>query len=317
MSDAQPMNPKCVSIAPMIDCTDRHFRFFLRLIAPDVLLYTEMIVADAILNGNEEALLRFDASELPLALQLGGSNPDTLAQAAKIAEGYGYSEINLNVGCPSDRVQAGRFGACLMKEPELVRECVSAMRDAVSLPVTVKTRIGVDDCDSFDEFQRFIEIVRKAPCNTFIIHARKAWLKGLSPKENRTIPPLKYELVSQIKSLYPELKFIVNGGITDLDKDGKFTNLDGIMVGREAYNNPFHLASLSAGQSLTRKAVLKAYTPYIEKILSEGVRLPYVMRHLLGLAHGIKGGKAWRRRVSTEKPGTLADYQELCEAFPL
>ncbi len=308
-----------VCIAPMIDCTDRHFRSFLRLISKKVYLYTEMIVSEAICHGDHHRLLDFSAHELPLALQLGGSNPKTLVKASRIASDYGYSEINLNVGCPSDRVQAGRFGACLMKEPELVADCISEMQQAVGIPVTVKTRIGVDEMDSFEAFYRFIDTVSKAPCHVFIIHARKAWLKGLSPKENRTIPPLKYDYVTEIKKAFPELTFIINGGITDLDESGQFYHLDGIMVGREAYNNPYHLIDVDgvdSSRKLSRKAVLSEYHAHIAKELEKGVPLSYMLRHLLGLSYGIDGGRGWRRLVSANTHKTLADYEAICQAFP-
>ncbi len=305
-----------VSIAPMIDWTDKHFRYFLRLIAPSVYLYTEMVVADALCFGDKDYLLAHSPFEYPLALQLGGSEPKRLAQAAKLGETYGYSEINLNVGCPSDRVQAGRFGACLMKEPSLVRDCIQAMGEVVDIPVTVKTRIGVDKQDSFEDFLEFIETVAKAPCEVFIIHARKAWLNGLSPKENRTIPPLKYDFVKRIKSLFPQLTFIVNGGINDLDRQNQFASLDGIMVGREAYQNPYHLAALNKEEHRTRKEILMAYTPYVASELEKGVKLPYMLRHLLGMAHGVAGGRLWRQQVSNNKHQTLADYEALCQSFP-
>jgi tRNA-dihydrouridine synthase A len=234
-----------VSIAPMMDCTDRHFRYFLRLISKKVVLYTEMVVAQAILHGPKDQLLKFRPEEHPLVLQLGGSNPKELAEAAKIAEQYGYDEINLNVGCPSDRVQSGRFGACLMKEPGLVAECIQGMKKAVRIPVTVKTRIGVDDLDDYDFLYGFIKTISEVGCEHFIIHARKAWLNGLSPKENRTIPPLDYDRVYQIKQAFPHLFITINGGVkTVSDIQQHLTQVDGVMIGREAYSNPYCLASV-------------------------------------------------------------------------
>lgn len=308
----------------MIDCTDQYFRQLVRLISRHAYLYTEMITAQAILRGDHARLLAYDPMEQPVAIQLGGSDPKLLAEAAQIAEMYGYIEINLNVGCPSDRVQAGRFGACLMKEPALVAECVGAMREVVSVPVTVKSRIGVDDMDSYTAFANFVAHVSKAPCNTFIVHARKAWLKGLSPKQNRTIPPLKYEFVHQLKKDFPELELIINGGINDLDNAGDFEHLDGIMVGREAYKNPYHLSVVDASfygatkAPLSRRAVLEAYLPYAERALAQGLPFTVLMKHCCGLAHGLPGGAQWRRlwgEYASAQP-TLAGLDALLKAFP-
>lgn len=285
----------------MMDWTDRHDRYFLRLIAPDILLYTEMITAHALAHGDVEYLLRFHQQEHPLALQLGGSDPQLLASGAKLGEEYGYDEINLNVGCPSPRVSKGRFGACLMLEPSLVADCVSAMREAVSLPVTVKCRIGVDDQDSYASLQHFIQQVERAGCQTFIIHARKAWLKGLSPKQNREIPPLQYEVVHQIKRDFPHLTIILNGGLRSIEEiDRELPHVDGIMVGRAAYNNPYFLAEIQAKYLINkdichRQGIVKKMFPYIREQLENGVKLNTITRHMLGLFQGQRGASLWRR----------------------
>lgn len=311
-----------VCLAPMIDYTDRHFRYFIRLISKHIYLYTEMVTAQAINHGDHDHLLAFDPKELPLALQLGGSDPKLLAEAAKIGESYGYSEINLNVGCPSDRVQAGRFGACLMKEPQLVAECVAEMQHTVSIPVTVKCRLGVDNQDSYKAFYDFISIVGEAPCHTFIVHARKAWLKGLSPKQNRTIPPLMYEYVHQIKKDFSTLEIIINGGIKDLDAEDAFNTLDGIMIGREAYHNPYHLIDVDRrfygddSSSTSRVDALQGFSAYIQNALGQGVKLHHILKHLAGLSHGIAGGAKWRRNLNKPSNHTFQDYQSLIDTFP-
>jgi tRNA-dihydrouridine synthase A len=296
---------RILSIAPMLDWTDRHFRYFARLISRQVLLYTEMVTTAAILHGNRDHLLMFHPDEKPLALQLGGSNPSDLAECARIAEAYGYDEVDLNVGCPSDRVQNGRFGACLMAEPELVSACVAAMGDAVSLPVTVKTRIGIDEQDSYEELARFIDIVSSAGCRTFILHARKAWLKGLSPKENREIPPLRYDVVEQIKKDFPALEIILNGGIVDLDQaEQHLERFDGVMIGRAAYHQPYMFAEADRRffddqrPALSRREIVEAFLPYVDTQLKLGVKLHTITRHILGLYHGMPGGRAWRRHLS-------------------
>lgn len=298
-----------VSVAPMMDWTDRHCRAFHRVLTRHTLLYTEMAVDMAVIHGNRDYLIGFDPAEQPVALQLGGSDPANLAKAAKIAVGYGYVEINLNVGCPSDRVQAGRFGACLMQEPELVADCVKAMQDAVDVPVTVKSRIGVDDQDPETALFDFVETVAAAGVSSFTVHARKAWLKGLSPKENRTIPPLDYALVCRLKRERPELEVILNGGLEDLDHGlAESTELDGFMLGRAAYHTPWVLAEADSkvfGGSdpvKTRIEAIDAYLPYIERRMSEGVQLHSITRHILGLFHAQPGGRHWRRILS-EKGG--------------
>ena len=310
------------SIAPMLDWTDRHCRYFHRLLSRHALLYTEMVTTGAILYGNQQQHLQFSPEEQPLALQLGGSNPADLATCAKIGADFGYNEINLNVGCPSDRVQNGRFGACLMAEPALVADCVAAMRAVVDIPVTVKSRIGIDDRDYYPELQDFIAASRAAGCQTFIIHARKAWLSGLSPKQNREIPPLRYDVVFQLKQDFPDLNIILNGGITSLTAAQEhLKQVDGVMLGREAYHNPYLLAEVDAllfndPQPLkSRRDVILALLPYVEMQLRQGVRLHSISRHLLGLFHGVDGARAWRRHLSenASKPG--ADAQVLLDAL--
>lgn len=303
---------KLFAVAPMMDWTDRHCRLFHRVLSRHALLYTEMVTALAVKHGNRAKLLDFAAAEQPLALQLGGSDPSILAEAARIGEDWGYSEINLNVGCPSDRVQGGNFGACLMATPDLVAECVAAMHKVVKVPVTVKCRIGIDDQDTEGDFQTFIDTVAAAGCATFIVHARKAWLKGLSPKENREIPPLDYDRVHRLKVARSNLKIILNGGLQNLQQDiAHCDGLDGLMYGREAYHNPWMLHSVDpvfgntdAPVSQRRDAVL-SMVPYIEKLLSQGHSLHKVTRHMLGLYHAQPGGRIWRQILSTDgcKPG--------------
>lgn len=288
----------------MMDCTDRHDRYFLRLISPDALLYSEMITAKAIHYGDKQRLLGFNHAEHPVVLQLGGSEPDLLAEAAKIGEDFGYDEINLNVGCPSPRVSSGNFGACLMHEPELVARCVAAMSDNVSIPVTVKTRIGVDDKDSYEELCEFIDIVKESGCETFIMHARKAWLEGLSPKENREIPPLRYDVVARMKNDYPQLEIIVNGGIKTLaDVKQHLAWADGVMIGREAYSNPYLLAELQAELFAqkdipSRHEVVQKLLPYVQLQLEQGIKLSAITRHIVGLFQKVPGAAKWRRYIS-------------------
>lgn len=292
-------------VAPMMDWTDRHDRVFLRLFSKHALLYTEMITSAALEFGDAKYLLNYNPEEHPVALQIGGSNTKELARGAKLAEVAGFDEINLNVGCPSDRVQSGDFGACLMANPKLVADCVKSIKDAVEVPVTVKSRIGIDDMDSEPELLDFIGKVSRAGCQTFIIHARKAILKGLSPKENREIPPLKYDRVLTVKEQFPELEIIINGGINDFRKIQLFLeNLDGVMVGREAYQNPFFLHQVDStlfGDTTTNKSridYLEEYFPYIESELSKGTLLKHMTRHILGLFKGEPGGKQFRRYLS-------------------
>jgi tRNA-dihydrouridine synthase A len=293
-----------LSVAPMMDWTDRHCRSFHRSLTPSALLYTEMVTSGAVLHGDRERLLGFSSDEHPLALQLGGSDPADLARCAQIAEAFGYDEVNLNVGCPSDRVQRGRFGACLMQEPGLVGECVAAMRDAASLPVTVKTRLGVDHHDSYDWFSAFVAQVAESGCGVFIVHARKAWLSGLSPKENREVPELRYGWVYRLKREYPELTVVLNGGITSIAEVLEHLDrVDGVMLGRAAYHNPWILAELQArlfGSRgvATREEAVEALTRYLRLQVSRGVPVKHVSRHLLGLFQGQPGARRWRRYIS-------------------
>lgn len=309
------------SVAPMLDWTDRHCRYFLRQISRHALLYTEMVTTGAILQGRGDYLAYHEA-EHPLALQLGGSVPQELAQCARLAEQRGYDEINLNVGCPSDRVQNGRFGACLMGSAGVVADCVTAMRDAVSLPVTVKCRIGIDDQDSYAFLCQFIDTVKAAGCDTFIVHARKAWLSGLSPKENREIPPLDYPRVYQLKQDYPELTISINGGITSMGQiHTHLQHVDGVMVGREAYQNPYLLASVDRelfGDDhpvLSRHDVVRAMLPYIEQQMAQGSNLAHITRHMLGLFQGLVGARAWRRHLSEHACRKEAGIQVLLDAM--
>ena len=300
-----------VSVAPMMDYTDRHFRYFIRLMSRHTRLYTEMLTTGALLHGDPRRFLAFHPAENPLALQLGGSDPAELAACARIAADYGYDEVNLNAGCPSDRVQKGRFGACLMNEPELVQECVAAMAAASPLPVTVKTRIGVDQRDSYEELVDFIGTASEGGCRLFIIHARKAWLKGLSPKENREIPPLRYDVAARLKQDFPDLTIVVNGGVQTLEAmEHHLGPFDGVMVGREAVSNPYLFADVDrrffdpAAAVPTRAQVLQAWMPYLTTQLQEGVPLARMTRHALGLFHGQPGARQWRRALSEE--GTRA-----------
>ena len=295
---------RLVSVAPMLKCTDKHFRYIVRQLSKHVLLYTEMITTGALLRGDRQRFLAFDSIEAPLALQLGGSDPHDLATCSKMAESYGYDEVNLNVGCPSDTVQAGEFGACLMKKPELVAECVAAMADAVQVPVTVKCRIGVDDSADYDHLADFVSKVCKAGCQTFIVHARKAWLKGLSPKQNRHIPPLRYDIVEKLKREFQSLTIVLNGGIKTVDAiQMHLQHFDGVMVGREIYQNPFVLAEIEqavfgANNVITPNQIVEAIQPYVRMQLELGVNLASIGRHLMGIFCNKPGGKLWRRYLS-------------------
>ena len=290
-------------VAPMMDWTDRHCRVFHRLLAPHARLYTEMVHANAVVLGDRERLLGFDPVEQPVALQLGGSEPALLAQAARIGGEWGYAEINLNCGCPSDRVQAGRFGACLMREPALVAEGVAAMRAATPVPVTVKCRLGVDDDQDYERFLAFIDTVAAAGCATFVVHARNAWLQGLSPKENREVPPLRYEWAWQLKRDRPGLQVLVNGGIASPEAvEAQLAHADGVMLGRAAYHDPYLLhrldVALYGGPLRDRAGLLRALRPYVEAQLAAGVALKHITRHVLGLFHGQPGGRAFRQVLS-------------------
>ncbi|MBP2227900.1 tRNA-dihydrouridine synthase A [Azospirillum agricola] len=304
-----------LSVAPMMDWTDRQCRYFHRLLSKNTLLYTEMVTTGAVLHGDRERLLGFDAAEHPVALQLGGSDPADLAACARIAEEWGYDEVNLNVGCPSDRVQSGRFGACLMAEPDLVARLVGAMREAVSIPVTVKSRIAIDEMEEWPTLDHFVRTVSAAGCTHFIVHARKAWLKGLSPKENRDIPPLRHDLVHRLKQERPHLTIAINGGIRSLDEaEEHLAGLDGVMIGRAAYETPYLLADadrrvFGGAPGPDRHAAVAAMASYAEERMSRGTPLSAITRHMLGLFQGLPGARAWRRHISenAHRPGAGPD----------
>ncbi len=302
-----------MSIAPMMDWTDRHCRYLHRLLTRHTLLYTEMVSTGALLHGDVPRHLRFDVAEHPLALQLGGSEPADLARSAQLGAQWGYDEINLNCGCPSERVQRGAFGACLMNEAQLVADCVKAMRDTVQIPVTVKHRIGIDKNESYDFVRDFVGTVAEAGCGVFIVHARNAWLKGLSPKENREVPPLRYEVVAQLKRDFPQLTLAINGGFKDSQAVAEQLEwVDGVMVGREAYHNPWWLASWDeqfygdAPSELTREAVEEQMVDYMEReALAHGTHWYSIARHMLGLRHGLPGARRWRQVWSDHRLKTL------------
>lgn len=299
------MQKHLLSVAPMLDCTDRHFRFLLRLISRQVLLYTEMLTTNEILAPNGNQHLELNSVESPIAIQLGGSEPGDLVQCARRAEQAGFNEVNLNVGCPSSRVQRGGIGACLMRQPELVADCVDAMANAVAVPVTVKCRLGVDDDDSYEQLLHFVSTVAAAGCSRFIIHARKAWLQGLSPKQNRTVPPLQYDKVYRIKQDLPDLEIIINGGISDLIQANQHLQIvDGVMIGRSVYNNPMLLAEVDnlyyaqERQPISVEEVVLRYIDYVEQQLAKGARLTIMTRHLLNIFQGRPRSKLWRRYLS-------------------
>ena len=315
-----PLNGSRLSVAPMMDWTDTHCRSFHRVLSPGVLLYTEMLHAQAVIHGDRARLLRFDASEHPVALQLGGSDPAALGEASRIGAEWGFDEINLNVGCPSDRVQAGRFGACLMKEPPLVAECIAAMQAAVRVPVTVKCRLGVDEVEDYDVFLAFIDAVAATGCRRFIVHARKAWLQGLSPKENREIPPLRYDWVHRLKRERPGLVIAINGGLRELDEvRAQLAHVDGVMIGRAAYHEPYRLheyaVALEGEPPRSREALLRAWFPYVEAQLARGVALKHLTRHILGLFHAQPGGRAFRQVLSEGAPKAGAGLELLEQAL--
>jgi tRNA-dihydrouridine synthase A len=304
----------------MMDWTDRHCRAFHRVLAPGALLYTEMVHAQAVIHGDRERLLGFDASEHPVALQLGGSEPARLAEAARIGEAFGYDEINLNVGCPSDRVQAGRFGACLMKEPALVAECMAALRAAVRVPVTVKCRLGVDELEDYERFRAFVDTVAAVGIDTFVVHARKAWLSGLSPKENREIPPLRYDWVRRLKQERPALRIVLNGGLNAVEEClAQLQQVDGVMLGRVAYHEPYRLHQLDCAlgdrKPESRETLLRRYLPYVEAQLARGVALKHISRHLLGLFHAQPGGRAFRQILGEGAPRVGAGLELLEQAL--
>ncbi len=310
-----------LSVAPMMDCTDRHFRYLARLLTRRALLYTEMVAAGAVLHGDRARHLGFDPAEHPVALQLGGSDPVEMAECMRIATQWGYDEVNINVGCPSDRVQSGAFGACLMARPETVAACVRAMRDATDIPVTVKTRIGIDDRDSYDFLADFVGKVAEAGCGTLIVHARKAWLSGLSPKENREIPPLDYARVHRLVRDFPGLEVVINGGIRTLEEAAEqLGHVDGVMIGRAAYDEPWMLAEADrrlwgdTNEPLERHAALDAYADYAERQVAAGVPLRVLARHAMGLFAGLPGARKWRRYLSENVGRTGAGAEVLREA---
>ena len=319
----KPLPPRTLSVAPMLDWTDRHYRYFARLITRDTWLYTEMVTTGALMHGDVERHLRFDEAEHPIALQLGGSDPQELARCAKLAEAWGYDEVNLNVGCPSERVQKGAFGACLMAEPELVADCVKAMRDACGIDVTVKHRIGIDAIEDYAFVRDFVGRIRDAGCSTFIVHARNAILKGLSPKENREIPPLKYDYAYRLKRDFPGLEILLNGGVKSNDEiAAHLAQVDGVMVGREAYHNPWLMAEWDerfygeAGRGLSRDDVARAMLPYIAREIAAGNKLRNIARHILGLYQGVPGARNWRRTLSDAALLDGASETLLLDALP-
>ena len=310
------MNRK-VSVAPMMDCTDRHERYFLRLISKNTLLYTEMIVDEAINRGNKKKLLEFNINEKPVALQLGGSSPKLLAQASKIGEDFGYDEINLNLGCPSKKVEKNKFGACLMKEPDLVADCLSKMQSVTKLPVTIKTRIGYDNVEDYENFYNFIKKIKSTGVKTFIIHARKAMLGKFTPKQNLNIPPLKYDYAYNLKKDFPNNEIIINGGITSISEiRDHLKKTDGIMIGRAAYHTPYFLADIenhifNNENVPSRQDVIEKLIPYIKEEIKKGTRLNQIMRHTLGLFHGQTGANYWKRYLSQNMCVRDADVEKI------
>jgi len=308
---------RTISVAPMMDCTDRHDRYFLRLISKHVLLYTEMVATGAALKGDRQKVLGFNNFEKPLALQVGGSNKKDLAEVAKIAEDMGYDEININLGCPSKKVQKNKFGACLIKEPDLVAECLDAMVQACNIPVTAKTRIGFDDVEDFDYLNNFVEKMAATGCKTIILHARKAILKGLSPRENLKIPKLNYPMVNQIKKENPNLEIIINGGITTCSEIKEhLSNVDGVMIGRAIYQSPYFLADIEReifdnSDILTRTEIVEELVRYVSEEVKKGTRVNQIMRHTVGLYHGQKGSTEWKRYLSANMMARDSDSQKV------
>lgn len=312
---------RTISVAPMLDWTDKHCRYFLRQISQHALLYTEMVTTGAIIFGKGD-YLAYNDQEHPVALQLGGSDPTDMARCAAKAQQYAYDEVNINVGCPSDRVQNGRFGACLMAEPDVVAACIKSMQAEVDIPVTVKSRIGIDEMDEYEDLTRFIDIVAQSGCETFIVHARKAWLKGLSPKQNRDIPPLMYDRVYQLKQQFPHLHISLNGGVKTLDDvQTHLDHLDGVMIGREVYSNPYILAEVDGRfyqdhkHIKSRAEVVTAMLPYVEQQISQGARVWNIARHMLGLFQGQAGGRIWRRYLSQNGTKKDAGVELLTDAL--
>ena len=310
-----------VSIAPMMDWTDRHCRYFMRLLSPSAWLYTEMVTAAAIVHGDADRFLRFNAEEHPVALQLGGSEPDWMARATAQAAGYDYDEININVGCPSDRVQSGQFGACLMANPALVAQCFGAMQKETDIPVTVKSRIGINDQDSYEFLKAFVEELAAAGCRKFVVHARIAILEGLSPKENRTVPPLNYERVYRLRHDFPELEIVINGGLSNVEQvEDVLAHVDGAMIGRQAYHQPWFLAELEQHfrpdwPMPAREDVVELMVPYVDRQMASGVPLNSVTRHMLGLFAGQPGARAWRRYISEHAHRENAGSEVLINAL--
>ena len=308
---------RLVSVAPMMDCTDRHERFFLRLISKNTLLYTEMIVDEAINRGDKKKLLEFNINEKPVALQLGGSSPKLLSKATKIGEDFGYDEINLNLGCPSKKVEKNKFGACLMKEPNLVADCLSRMQSVTKLPITIKTRIGYDNVEDYENFHKFISVLKSTGVKTFIIHARKAMLGKFTPKQNLNIPPLKYDYVYNLKKDFPNEEIIINGGITNTDEINNHLKIvDGVMIGRAAYHTPYLLADIEKeifkNKNIpSRQQVIENLIPYVKDELKKGTRLNQIMRHTLGLFHGQSGASYWKRYLSKNMCVRDADVQKI------
>ena len=310
-------NKRKVCVAPMMDCTDRHERFFLRLISKNVLLYTEMIVSEAISRGDKKKLLAFNLNEKPLALQVGGSSAKLLAESAKIGEDFGYDEINLNLGCPSRKVQKNKFGACLIKEPNLVADCLTEMRASCSIPVTVKTRIGYDDVEDYESLKNFIQILKKTGVKTFVIHARKAMLGKFTPKQNLNIPPLKYDIVYRLKKDFPEEEVIINGGINSIYQiKNHLEKVDGVMIGRSVYHSPYFLAEIEReifnnDNISSRKEIIENLIPYVKSEIKKGTRLNQIMRHTIGLFHGQTGANFWKRYLSENMRVRDADVQKI------
>ena len=308
---------RMISMAPMMDCTDRHDRFFLRLISKNIFLYSEMIATGAILNGDKKKILEFNEFEKPVALQLGGSNLNELSKCCKIVEDFGYDEINLNLGCPSKKVQKNKFGACLIKEPDLVADCLSKMINSTSLPVTAKTRIGFDDVENFEYLNSFIEKIKKTGVKTIILHARKAILKGLSPKENLRIPKLNYRMVYDIKKANPEIEIIINGAITNTkDIKNHLNKVDGVMIGRAIYQSPYFLADIERdifnnNNILSREEIVEELVEYVDKEVQKGTRVNQIMRHTVGLYHGQKGASKWKRYLSDNMMARDSDFQKV------
>ena len=321
MTKLRPID-RTFCVAPMLDCTDRHERFLARLISQRAVLYTEMITTGALIFGDRAKFLDFDDFEHPVALQLGGSEPDAMTQCAEFAQEWAYDEVNINVGCPSDRVQSGSFGACLMQSPELVAQNVKQMQAAVDIPVTVKCRIGVDEQEPKEALWRLVEESAQAGCKTFLVHARKAWLKGLSPKQNRDVPPLDYPLVYELKAAFPELEIVINGGITTIEQCKEHLNhVDGVMMGREAYSNPYIMSRVDQelyqqeGAPMSREEVLRDYTAYVQNNLQKGVRLNHMSRHIVGLYHGEPRSRLFRRHLSENAHRPESDETIFAQAY--